>query len=97
MKIEGNSPTPEAANPYRVDQARSDRTGKSDRDASPGTDRVDLSADAQLVRRAMRAAEGAPAIRRDLVEQMRQRLAAGKVGNDSARLADRLIDHLLGK
>jgi hypothetical protein len=34
-------------------------------------------------------------IRSDIVEAMKRKRAAGEVGNDSARLADRIIDGLL--
>jgi anti-sigma28 factor (negative regulator of flagellin synthesis) len=34
-------------------------------------------------------------VRTELVEQMKQKLAAGEIGNDSGRLADRMIDDLL--
>jgi hypothetical protein len=55
---------------------------------------VELSSDAQLVTSAVKAAEGAPAIRQDAVERARQKLMAGEIG-DPVKLADRLIDHLL--
>lgn len=58
-------------------------------------DRVEVSADARLLSRAVAAAEQAPEIRQDVVERARQKLAAGEIGNDPARLADRIIDSLL--
>jgi flagellar biosynthesis anti-sigma factor FlgM len=97
MKIEGNSPNPQALAANRVESVRSDRSGRSDRASQQGDDSVALSADAQLISQAMRAAEGAPAIRHEQVERARQRLAAGEVGKDLNQLADRLIDHLLEK
>jgi anti-sigma28 factor (negative regulator of flagellin synthesis) len=56
---------------------------------------VELSSDAQLASSAVRAATNAPAIRQDVVEQARQKLLAGQIGQDPLKLADRLIDHLL--
>jgi flagellar biosynthesis anti-sigma factor FlgM len=97
MKIEGNSPNPQALAANRIDPVRSDRTGGSDRASQQGDDSVALSEDAQLISNAIRAAEGAPAIRHEQVERAKQRLAAGEIGNDLNRLADRLVDHLLEK
>jgi flagellar biosynthesis anti-sigma factor FlgM len=59
------------------------------------TDQVTLSADAQLLADALKAADSAPHIRVDVVERMRAKLAAGDVGADPVRLADRMIDELL--
>jgi flagellar biosynthesis anti-sigma factor FlgM len=97
MKIEGNSPNPQALAANRVDPVRSDRSGRSDRASQQGDDSVALSADGQLISTTIRAAEGAPAIRHEQVARARQRLAAGEIGKDLDRLADRLIDHLLDK
>ena len=51
-------------------------------------DRVELSGDAALRAAALRAANETPAIRTELVEQMREKLNAGKIGNDAGALAD---------
>ncbi len=97
MKIEGRGPNPEALANQRLEQLRSDRTASTDRtSARPGDDRVDLSNEAQLVNDVFRAAQNAPAIRQDVVERAQRKLAAGEIGNDTMRLADRMIDHLLG-
>ena len=95
MKIQGNSPNHETSAASRLDQARADRHGRTERTGSQGGDRVDLSADAQLVTKAVKAASHTPEIRQEAVARARQKLMAGQVGTDTMRLADRLIDHLL--
>ncbi|MCX6537729.1 MAG: flagellar biosynthesis anti-sigma factor FlgM [Acidobacteria bacterium] len=96
MKIEGTSPNLESV---ATPQTGRVGTGRA-KDAQQGpaaqvTDRVQVSEDAALADAARLAAEAAPNIRQDLVEQMRAKLSAGEIGNDAERLADRLIDHLL--
>lgn len=95
MKIQGNSPNHEASATTRLEQARQERQGKTERSGDAGTDRVELSSDAQLASSAVRAATDAPSIRHDVVERARQKLVAGEIGRDALKLADRLIDHLL--
>jgi hypothetical protein len=58
---------------------------------------VEVSADARLLGKALDAAAKAPEIRQDVVDRAKAKLAAGEIGNDPARLADRLIDSLLSK
>ena len=97
MKIDGNRPTHDT---QATDGAR--RTGK-DAGVRPGVtvtpgssgDRVELSGDAALLVEAVKKANEASGIRTDLVERMREKLAAGKVGNDSTRLAEAILDDLL--
>jgi flagellar biosynthesis anti-sigma factor FlgM len=60
-------------------------------------DRVEVSSDAQLLASALKAVDQAPAIRTDLVERLRQKFEAGELGQDSGKLADRLIDDLLNR
>ena len=96
MKIEGNSPNLESVATPQTGRAVTNRA----KDAQFGsatqiTDRVQVSGDAALAAAAQRAADAAPNIRQDLVEKMRAKLATGEIGNDSERLADRLIDHML--
>jgi negative regulator of flagellin synthesis FlgM len=62
---------------------------------TPGTDKVEVSSDAQLLSAALKAATEAPGVRSDKVEAAKQKLAAGELGNDAGRLADRMIDDLL--
>jgi flagellar biosynthesis anti-sigma factor FlgM len=97
MKIEGRSPNAEALANQRLEQLRSDRSSTADRTGSRSGDRVDLSSEAQLVSSVFRAAQDASAIRQDVVERAQRKLASGELGADSMRLADRMIDHLLGR
>lgn len=98
MKIDGNRPAHDTS---ATDGAR--RTGK-DAGVQQGSgvapsaaagDRVELSGDAALRAAALKAANAAPAIRTDLVDRMREKLNAGKVGNDAGALADAILDDQL--
>ena len=60
------------------------------------TDRFEKSPDAQLAETAVRAAIMSPDIRPEVVERAKQKLASGQLGADTERLADRMIDSLLG-
>jgi anti-sigma28 factor (negative regulator of flagellin synthesis) len=60
------------------------------------TDRFEKSPDAQLAEMAVRAAVNAPDIRPEVVERAKQKLMSGELGANTERLADRLIDSLLG-
>lgn len=103
MKIDGTRQTQDteaadaanAAKRTTLDQAVK-RSG-TDKTAAPSRDRVEVSADAKLLTAAFDAAQKAPEVRTELVERLRQKLNAGEIGNDSGRLADRMIDDLLGK
>jgi flagellar biosynthesis anti-sigma factor FlgM len=109
MKIEGQRPdqlpAPNQAAQTSSSQAAqgAERTQASPRTERPGrpteaqADRVDLSPDARLMESAVRAVEKTPAVRQDVVERVRAKLAAGEVGNDPVRLADRIIDSLLSR
>jgi len=98
MKIEGNSPNSEAAL-QKLEQAKTARSGKPVTGAADqaAKDRVDVSADGQLVHNALKAADGAPAIRHEKVAAAKKALAEGRIGTDTLKLADKLIDHMLGK
>jgi flagellar biosynthesis anti-sigma factor FlgM len=101
MKIEGNRPnqlsrTDEAQNAQQLERTQAGRSGK-DRAVAQTGDRVEVSSDARLMSSALQAAQKAPAIRQDVVERAKQKLAAGEVGNDPVRLADRMIDSLLSR
>ena len=60
------------------------------------TDRFEKSPDAQLADTAVAAAVNSPDIRPDVVERAKQKLLSGELGADAERLADRMIDSLLG-
>lgn len=68
---------------------------KNDLPGAAAGDKVEVSADAQLFAQAAKAASEPTPVRADLVEAMKQKLAAGEIGKDSGRLADRIIDDLL--
>jgi flagellar biosynthesis anti-sigma factor FlgM len=100
MRIEGNRPNLGLYANERADATRTERTDAPGRGAKAGAStgtsgsgdvRLDLSAEAQFVSTVIRAAQNAPVIRQDLVEQMRQKVAAGDVGKDLGRLADRMM------
>lgn len=97
MKIEGDR-TFGVTDAQQSTQAERIQNGRDQNRAAAsgsGGDRVEVSADARLLSSAVAAAEEAPEIRQDVVERARQKLAAGEIGNDPARLADRIIDSLL--
>lgn len=99
MKIDGNrqaDATSDAEATRRLDQARKTERTAGERQTDK-SDRVEVSKDAQLMTSALKAAQDAPAIRQDVVERARQALEKGEVGNDSRKLADKLIDTLLNR
>jgi flagellar biosynthesis anti-sigma factor FlgM len=99
MKIDGNrsaqdldaTKSTEAA--QKVAEKRAAK--KSEQPGTVATDTVQVSSDAQLLSAALKASTDAPAVRADRVEAAKQKLAAGEIGNDAGRLADRMIDDLL--
>ena len=99
MKIEGNRQAPamsDAEATRRLDEARKAERTAVERQTGK-SDRVEVSKDAQLVTTAIKAAQDAPAIRQDAVDRAREALQKGEVGNDSQKLADKLIDTLLNR
>lgn len=98
MKIQGERPSgvQDAGQTQQVDKAAQSRTSHTRGGVDQG-DRVEVSADARLLGKAIDAASKAPEIRQDVVDRAKAKLAAGEIGNDPARLADRLIDGLLSK
>ncbi len=99
MKIDGNRLTNDPA-VQQADATRTVKSGKAGGSAAAGTgsgDRVEVSAEGQFVTSALKAADSAPAIRHEKVAAARQALAEGRVGRDTVKLADKMIDHMLGK
>ena len=98
MKIQGDRPSgvQDAGQTQQVDKAAQQRA-QQNRGAGQSGDLVEVSADARLLGQAVDAANKAPEIRQDVVERAKAKLAAGEIGNDPGRLADRLIDSLLSK
>jgi flagellar biosynthesis anti-sigma factor FlgM len=102
MKIEGHGPnqlgsTHEAQSAQANERVQGRRTDLETREAEARGDRVEVSGDARLISTALRAVERAPEVRQDVVERARQKLAAGEIGHDPVKLADRMIDSLLGR
>ena len=94
MKVDSTTSHQSTA-PKEVDPARDKESARAQRSVQQGSDRVELSTEAELLAEALRVAEQIPDVRQDLVEQMQQRFARGEVGDDVMRLADAMIDRLL--
>ena len=94
MKVDSTS-SHESTAAQQIDPNRDKDTAKTQRQARSGSDQVEISTEAALLAEALRIAESTPDVRQGLVEQMRERLAQGKVGDDVVRLADSMIDRLL--
>jgi hypothetical protein len=94
-KTQSGSSTHDASATTRLERTRSVRQGKTDRAGDAGTDRVELSWDAQLAANAPCAAQDAPSIRQHVVERAREKLMAGEIGKNPFKLAERLVDRLL--
>lgn len=97
MKIQGDRPSGvhDASHLQQVEKVAQERAQQTR--GVDGGDRVEVSADARLLGRALDTASKTPDIRQDVVDRARARLEAGEIGNDPVRLADRLIDSLLSK
>lgn len=97
MKMQGEGPLgiSDPTQTWQVDRAKAGNEGTRGQVAAPTGDRVEVSASARLMNSAVQAAEKAPDIRQDVVERARMKLAAGEIGADPERLADRIIDSLL--
>ena len=97
MKIQGDRPSgvQDAGQTHQVDKAA--QRAQNTRGGVDAGDRVEVSADARLLGKAVDAASKAPEIRQDVDARAKAKLAAGENGNDAGRLADRLIDSLLSK
>ena len=90
MKVDSAASQESAAAP-QVEANRDKEAARAQRSSQPGSDRVELSTEAELLAEALRVAEQTSDVRQDLVEQMRARLARGEVGDDVTRLADSMI------
>lgn len=100
MKIDGNRQTQDTQATEQSQRTTADRGVKrtgTDKASKTSGDRVEVSADAQLMTSALNATQKTPAVRTELVERLREKFNAGEIGNDSGRLADRMIDDLLNK
>ncbi len=72
----------------RVAKARANAQAES-----ASGDRITVSSDARLVAEAARAAEGAPDVRVDRVEELRQRVKAGTYTPDARKIAEKLVQN----
>jgi flagellar biosynthesis anti-sigma factor FlgM len=102
MKIEGQGPNPltstnESQSAQAPDRVQGGRTDAGRRADDPKADRVVVSPDAQLFSSAVREVSRVPEVRQDVVERARQKLAAGEIGRDPFKLADKIIDSLLSR
>jgi flagellar biosynthesis anti-sigma factor FlgM len=99
MKIDANrtaQDTEAAASTQATQKLAEKRVArKNDLPGAAATDTVEVSSDAKLLSAALKAATEPTAVRTDVVEAMKKKLAAGEIGNDAGRLADRMIDDLL--
>lgn len=100
MKIEGHGPNPptstsDAQGTPASERVQGGRSEQGQRGAPVRNDRVEVSDDARLMDDAVREVQRAPEVRQDVVERARQKLAAGDIGRDPFKLADKIIDSLL--
>ena len=95
MRIHGERP--DNVGQTAPTQATSDRArpGRSEQPAAAPSDRVQVSDQARLLSAAVQAAHEAPDASEAAIERARQKRAAGELGRDAERLADKLIDSLL--
>jgi flagellar biosynthesis anti-sigma factor FlgM len=100
MKIDGKAYTQDTEATEASKRTALDNGVKraaTDKTPAASRDRVEVSEDAKLLTAAIDAAKNTPDVRTELVERMKQKLNAGEIGNDSGKLADKMIDDLLGK
>jgi flagellar biosynthesis anti-sigma factor FlgM len=96
MRIHGERPDNVGQTASTQAPADRGRTGRSDHAGTPATaDRVHVSDQARLLSAALQAAHEAPDASEAAIERARQKRAAGELGKDAERLADKLIDSLL--
>ena len=96
MRIHGERPDNVGQTASTQTPADRGRAGRSDHAGAPATaDRVQVSDEARLLSAALQAAHEAPDASEAAIERARQKRAAGELGKDAERLADKLIDSLL--
>ena len=93
MRIHGERPENVGQTTQTTERGR---PGRSDQAGAPATaDRVQVSDQARLLSAALQAAHEAPDASEAAIERARQKRAAGELGKDAEKLADKLIDSLL--
>jgi flagellar biosynthesis anti-sigma factor FlgM len=109
MKIDHNRGNLDPVAGARADAVRDERAAGVEQSGGPAartgverpedvraSDQVRVSTTSQLAATAAAAANAAPDIRPEAVARGRDLLASGELGRDAERLADKLIDSLLG-
>ena len=100
MKIDSNSLLPDSARVGSSQRASSCAKAESREGKAQSGDAVQVSTSAQLAAEAARRLAGAASeddVRPDVVERAKAALANGEVGTDLDKLANRLIDGMLGE
>src|SRR5262245_24453345 len=98
MRIDGQQPPADAEAARRLESARAaDRSAGLAQARAASGDRVEVSTDAQLVSAAVQAAQDTAGVRPEAVERGRRALESGTLGADADRLAQRIVDALLGE
>ncbi|MFN2446467.1 MAG: flagellar biosynthesis anti-sigma factor FlgM [Vicinamibacterales bacterium] len=97
MKIEGYRPNSESSSLERADSNQDAACGVQQVEMDRRSGRIHVSRETSLVDEALQAADETPNIRREVVERARLKLASGDVGADADKLADTLIDQMLGR
>jgi flagellar biosynthesis anti-sigma factor FlgM len=95
MKIDNNRPDFDTTPAGKVEATRTSELKAGAKAHPSATDQVSVSSGAKLANNAIEAAKNASDIRSEVVDRARALLASGKLGNDSKRLADALINGLL--
>lgn len=96
MRIDNNGPKQVAQHDVASsERVQSGKPGQGTTAPAGRADRVQVSPDALLVTSAVKSASESPEIRPEAVARAKAKLAAGEIGNDPERLADRIIDDLL--
>ena len=99
MKVEGDRPNPEisASRSQKAEKTAAETARQAPVSKPDKGDSVAVSSDAALASSAVKAANESPDIRPDVVERMKQLRDSGELGRDVGKLADSLIDAMLGK
>jgi flagellar biosynthesis anti-sigma factor FlgM len=96
--VDGNSGAPLAAQIDRAETTRTEHSRSGERGSVAGkpaaSDRVEVSADAALMREAVQAVDKTPDVRQEKVEAAKKALADGTLGADAGKLADALLSHM---
>lgn len=96
MKIENQRADLERAGAARTEATTTKPANTARPGATDGPDQVRVSSGAQLASTAASAAERTSDVRPEVVERAKAAMARGDVGNNPERLADALIDRVLG-